>query len=234
MGVHIAAPPGAIAEVVLMPGDPLRAQWAAERFLAGAECVNRVRGMLGFTGTWNGRRVTIHGSGMGMPSMAIYAHELIRDHGARTLIRVGSAGGYLPQVRLRDLVLAMAASSASAPSDAVLHGLRPAPHADWGLLRAAAAAAEARGLRHHVGAVHSGDSFYEERPEHTAALTRHGTLAVEMETAELYLVAARHGVRALSVLTVSDHLATGEALPPEERERGFAPMVEVALEAAFA
>jgi purine-nucleoside phosphorylase len=234
MGVHISAPPGAIAEVVLMPGDPLRAEWAARTFLQQAECVNRVRGMLGYTGTWRGRRVTIHGSGMGMPSMSIYAHELIRDHGARTILRIGSAGGYLPEVRLRDLVLAMTASSVSAPSDALFAGLRPAPCADWGLLRAAAGAAAARGLRHHIGAVHSGDSFYDERPDHTAVLTRHGTLAVEMETAELYLVAARLGARALAVLTVSDHVATGEALPPEARERSFAPMVEVALEAAFA
>ncbi|PRX37517.1 purine-nucleoside phosphorylase [Meinhardsimonia xiamenensis] len=234
MTIHIGAAPGEIAETVLMPGDPLRAKWAAETFLEDAREVNRVRGMLGFTGTWRGRRVTIHGSGMGMPSLSIYANELIHDYGAKTLIRIGSAGGMQPQVRVRDIVLAMTASTISTPSKPIFRELNFAPCADWGLLRAAAAAAEARGARVHVGGIYSSDTFYDERPDLNEQMTRHGVLAVEMEAAELYTVAARHGARALAVLTVSDHLQTGEALPSEERERSFGEMVEIALEAAFA
>jgi purine-nucleoside phosphorylase len=234
VSTHIGAAPGEIAPTVLLPGDPLRAEWAAGAFLDDPRPVNRVRGMLGFTGSWRGHPVTIHGSGMGMPSLSIYAHELIRDHGARTLIRIGSAGALQPQLRLRDLVLAQACSSVSTPSKALLRELNLAPVADWGLLRAAHDAAAARGARVHVGAVHSSDSFYHERDDLTALLVRHGTLAVEMEAAELYLVAARHGARALAVLTVSDDMHTGEGLPAEERQTGFATMVEVALAAAFA
>lgn len=234
MTIHVGAAPGAIAETVLLPGDPLRAQWAAEAFLTDPVCVNRVRGMLGFTGTWRGNRMTIHGSGMGMPSLSIYATELIRDHGARTLIRIGSAGAMQPHTRLRDLVLAMTASTVGSPSRTILREIGFAPCADWGLLRAAKAAADARGLTAHVGGIYSSDTFYDERPDLSAELVRHGCLCVEMETAELYVLAARHGARALAVLTMSDHLGTGEALTSEERERSFGDMVEVALEAAFA
>ena len=234
MGVHVGAAPGAVAEVVLLPGDPLRAEWAAGAFLEGAHCVNRVRGMLGFTGTWRGRRVTIHGSGMGMPSLSIYANELVRDHGARTLIRIGSAGAMRAEVAVRDLVLAMTASSVGSPSRTLFREASFAPCADWGLLLAAKAAADRRGARAHVGGVYSSDTFYDERTDLAEQLARHGCLAVEMEAAELYAVAARHGARALAVLTISDHLLTGEALGAEERERSFGAMVEVALEAAFA
>ncbi len=233
MTFHIGAQPGEIAETVLMPGDPLRAEWAAGRFLNDAVCVNRVRGMLGFTGTWRGNRVSIHGSGMGMPSLSIYANELIRDYGARTLIRIGSTGAMQPDVKIRDVVIAMAASTISTPSSAVFRDLNYAPHADFGLLSAAVAAARARGTPTHVGGIYSSDTFYDDRADLTEVLTRHGVLAVEMETAELYILAARYGVRALSILTVSDHLVTHEALPAEDRERSFADMVEIALEAAF-
>ncbi len=234
MTVHIGAKPGDIAETVLLPGDPLRAQWAAETFLQGATCVNRVRGMLGFTGTWRGHRVTIHGSGMGMPSMSIYANELIRDYGAQTLIRVGSAGGYQPHTLVRDVVLAQGACTVSTPSSTIFRELAFAPVADFGLLQAAHRAATARGSRVHVGNVYSSDTFYTERFDHTEQLTRHGVLAVEMEAAELYILAARYQRRALAVLTVSDHIVTGEALPSEDRERSFGEMIEIALEAAFA
>ncbi|WP_371055007.1 purine-nucleoside phosphorylase [Rhodosalinus sp. K401] len=234
MTIHIGAAEGEIAPTVLMPGDPYRARWAAERFLDAPRLVNETRGMLGFTGTWRGEPVTIHGSGMGMPSLSIYANELIRDYGAKTLIRIGSCGAMQTQVALRDLVLAMTASSLSTPSRGTFRELSFAPCADWPLLRAAAAAAEARGATHHVGGIYSSDVFYDERPDLNEILTRHGTLAVEMEAAELYNVAARLGARALAVLTVSDHLRTGEHLPSDERERGFAEMVEIALEAAFA
>ncbi|WP_371037384.1 purine-nucleoside phosphorylase [Rhodosalinus sp. FB01] len=234
MTIHIGAAEGEIAPTVLMPGDPYRARWAAERFLDAPRLVNETRGMLGFTGTWRGEPVTIHGSGMGMPSLSIYANELIRDYGAKTLIRIGSCGAMQTQVALRDLVLAMTASSLSTPSRGTFRELSFAPCADWPLLRAAAAAAEARGATHHVGGIYSSDVFYDERPDLNEILTRHGTLAVEMEAAELYNVAARLGARALAVLTVSAHLRTGEHLPSDERERGFAEMVEIALEAAFA
>jgi purine-nucleoside phosphorylase len=234
MSTHIGAKPGEIAETVLLPGDPRRAKWAAETFLTDARLVNEVRGMLGYTGTWNGHPVTIHGTGMGMPSLSIYVNELIRDYGARTLIRIGSCGAMQPQVALRDVVLAMTASTISTPSRGVFRELCFAPAADWGLLRAAAAAAGALAARVHVGGIYSSDVFYDERPDLNEQLTRHGVLAVEMEAAELYTLAARHGRRALAALTVSDHLLTHESMPAGERETSFAEMVEIALAAAFA
>lgn len=234
MTVHIGAKPGQIAETVLMPGDPYRAKWAAETFLEDAELVNEVRGMLGFTGTWRGHRVTIQGSGMGMPSLSIYANELIKDYGAQTLIRIGSAGGMQPQVKIRDLVIAMTSTTLSTPSKGIFREVNYAPCADFGLLRAAVAAAEARGSDPHVGGIYSSDVFYDERPDLNEQMTRHGILAVEMEAAELYTLAARYGRRALAILTISDHLQTGEALPSADRERSFGEMVEIALEAAFA
>jgi purine-nucleoside phosphorylase len=233
MTVHIGAKPGEIAETVLLPGDPYRAKWAAETFLKDAVLVNEVRGMLGFTGTWKGHRVTIHGSGMGMPSLSIYANELIRDYGAQTLIRIGSCGGMQDHVKVRDVILAMTSSTMSTPSRGIFRDLAFAPCADWSLLRAAAAAAEAKGVRSHVGGIYSSDVFYDERPDLNEAMTRHWILGVEMEAAELYILAARYERRALAVLTVSDHLITGEALPSEDRERSFGDMVEIALEAAF-
>ncbi len=233
MSTHIGAKPGDIAETVLMPGDPYRARWAAETFLKEATLVNEVRGMLGFTGTWKGHRVSIHGSGMGMPSLSIYANELIRDFGARTLIRIGSAGAMQASIKVRDVVIAMTASTLSTPSRGFFREVNFAPCADFGLLRAAVAAAEARGTPTHVGGIYSSDVFYDERKDLTDMMARHGILAVEMEAAELYTVAARHGVRALAVLTISNHLLTGEALPAADREKGFGDMVEIALTAAF-
>lgn len=233
MSTHIGAKPGEIAETVLMPGDPYRARWAAETFLEGAACINEVRGMLGYTGTWKGNRVTIHGSGMGMASLSIYAHELIRDYGAKTLIRIGSAGAMQEAVRLRDVVIAMTSSTLSTPSQGLFREMNFAPSADFGLLERAVAAARATGTRFHVGGIHSSDVFYDERPDLMEALKRHGVLAVEMEAAELYAVAARHGVQALAILTISDHLLTHEALPAVDRERSFGEMVEIALRAAF-
>ncbi|WP_309667842.1 purine-nucleoside phosphorylase [Tabrizicola sp.] len=234
MTVHIGAKPGEIAETVLLPGDPYRARWAAQTFLKDAVLVNEVRGMLGFTGTWNGHRVTIHGSGMGMPSLSIYANELIRDYGAKTLIRIGSAGALPDHVKVRDVVLAMTASTAGSPSRTIFRELNFAPCADFGLLSAAYKAALAKGTPTHVGGIYSSDTFYDERPDLWRELSRHGCLAVEMEAAELYTVAARHGARALAVLTISDHIVTGEALPSDQREKSFGAMVEIALEAAFA
>lgn len=233
MTPHISAKPGDIAETVLMPGDPRRARWAAETFLDDPVCVNEVRGMLGFTGTWKGNRVTIHGSGMGMPSLSIYANELIREYGARTLIRIGSAGAMLERVKIRDIVIAMTASTMATPSRGFFREMQFAPCADYGLLENAVAAARAKGTTTHVGGIYSSDVFYDERPDLTEMLARHGTLCVEMEAAELYTVAARLGARALAILTISDHLITHEALPAEDRERSFGDMVEIALNAAF-
>ncbi|MEQ6250123.1 purine-nucleoside phosphorylase [Sulfitobacter sp. HNIBRBA3233] len=233
MTVHIGAKPGDIAQTVLMPGDPYRAKWAAETFLDDAKLVNEVRGMLGFTGTWRGNRVTIQGSGMGMPSLSIYANELITSYDAQTLIRIGSCGGMQSHVSLRDIIIAMTASTITSPSSAIMKEVNFAPCADFGLLRDAVAAAETRGSKTHVGGIYSSDVFYAERPDLDEQLVRHGILGVEMEAAELYTLAARHGRRALAVLTVSDHLGTGEALPSEDRERSFGDMVEIALAAAF-
>ena len=234
MTIHIGAQPEEIADIVLMPGDPYRAKWAAETFLDAPKLVNQVRGMLGFTGTYKGTPVTIHGSGMGMPSLSIYVNELIRDYGAKTLIRIGSCGGMQPQVGIRDIILAMTASSISTPSLGMFKEFDFAPCADYGLLSAAAEAARAKGCKTHVGGIYSSDVFYDERPDLNEQMTRHGILGVEMEAAELYNLAARYGVRALAVLTVSDHLQTGEALPSDQREKSFGDMVEIALTAALA
>jgi purine-nucleoside phosphorylase len=233
MTTHIGAKPGDIAETVLLPGDPYRAKWAAETFLDNPTCINQVRGMLGYTGTWQGHRVTIQGSGMGMPSLSIYVNELIRDFGAKTLIRIGSAGGMAVKVKIRDVILAMTASSISTPSRNILREINYAPTADWSLLEAAVTAARKMGVAPHVGSIYSSDTFYDERPDLNEQMVRHGILAVEMEAAELYTLAARHDCRALAVLTISDHLGTGEALPAEDRERSFGEMVEIALNAAF-
>lgn len=233
MTIHIGAAKGDIAETVLMPGDPYRAKWAAETFLENAKLVNEVRGMLGYTGTWNGHRVSIQGSGMGMPSLSIYANELIREFGAKTLIRIGSCGGMQDKVKVRDVILAMTATTLNSPSSGIFRELNFAPCADWDLLQAAAQAAAKRGADTHIGGIYSSDVFYDERPDLNEQMVRHGILGVEMEAAELYTLAARHGCRALAVLTVSDHLGTGEALPSDQRERSFGDMVEIALEAAF-
>jgi purine-nucleoside phosphorylase len=232
MTFHIGAKPGEIAETVLLPGDPYRARWAAQTFLTDAVLVNETRGMLGYTGTWRGHRVTIQGSGMGMPSLSIYVNELIRDYGAQTLIRIGSAGGMQERVKVRDVVLAQTASTAGSPSRTIFREMNYAPCADFGLLQAVWKAAQGR-VTTHVGGIYSSDTFYDERPDLGAELMRHGVLCVEMEAAELYTLAARYGRRALAVLTISDHLITHEALPAEDRERTFGDMVEIALEAAF-
>ena len=234
MTVHIGAQPGEIAETVLLPGDPYRAKWAAEKFLTEPKLVNEVRGMFGFTGTYKGKPVSIQGTGMGMPSLSIYVNELIRDYGAQTLIRIGSCGAMQDSVAIRDVVIAMSATTVATPSATIFRELNFAPTADYSLLRAAADAAAKLDVNVHVGGIYSSDTFYDERPDLNKEMTRHGILGVEMEAAELYTLAARHGVRALAVLTVSDHLISGEALPSDQRENSFGDMVEIALEAALA
>ena len=233
MTIHIGAKKSDIADTVLMPGDPLRAKWAANKFLSNVAEVNTVRGMFGYTGSWRKNKVTIHGSGMGMPSLSIYVNELIRDYNAKILIRIGSAGGMQKTVSLRDIVIAMTATSVSTPSSTIFKELNFAPCADFGLLKNATMIAESKKKKTHVGGIYSSDTFYDERPDLNKELTRHGILAVEMETAELYNLALRYKRRALSILTISDHLHTGEALSSKDRESSFSDMVEIALECAF-
>ena len=233
MTIHIGAAKEDIADVVLMPGDPYRAKWAAETFLTDAVCINEVRGMLGFTGHWNGHRVTIQGSGMGMPSMSIYANELIQDFDVQTLIRIGSCGAMQPNIALRDIIIAMTATTYGTPSSSIFRDLNFAPSANYELLAAAAHAATSLDVGVHIGGIYSSDTFYDERPDLNEQMQRHGILGVEMEAAELYTLAARYGRRALAVMTVSDHLLTKEDLPADQRERSFGDMVEIALKAAF-
>ncbi len=233
MTIHIGAKKEDIADTVLMPGDPYRARWAAETYLDNAELVNSVRGMLGFTGTWRGHRLTIQGSGMGMASMAIYANELIKEYGVKQLIRVGSCGGMQKHVELRDIILAMTASSVNTPSRETFRELNFAPTANYQLLRKAETACDELGIVPLVGGIYSSDVFYSERSDLKEQLVRHGVLAVEMETAELYTLAARYGRKALAILTVSDHLDTSNELTSEERENSLGSMFEIALSAAI-
>lgn len=230
MSTHIGARPGDIAPLVLLPGDPLRAKWIAETFLADATLYNEVRGMYGYTGTWNGHRVSVQGSGMGQPSLAIYVHELFTEYDVQSVIRVGSCGGMSEKVAIRDLVIASGACTDSSMNRIRFEGLDYAPVADFGLLRAAYEAAEGRdGV--HVGLIYSSDSFYAARPELAARMVEYGVLAVEMEASALYTLAAQHGRRALAICTVSDHLVTGEETTSQEREQTFGEMVEMALTA---
>lgn len=233
MSTHIGAEPGAVAPYVLMPGDPLRARWIAETFLADAACYTQVRGMLGFTGSYHGQPVSVQGSGIGQPSLAVYATELFTDYDVRTIVRVGSCGALPPEIELRDLVLASGACTDSSMNRLRFGGLDYAPVADFGLLRAAYDAAVGRSLpvRTHVGLVLSSDSFYHPRPELTTTMAEHGVLAVEMEASALYTLAAAHHRRALAVCTVSDHIVTGAQTTAYEREQTFGDMVEVALDA---
>ena len=233
MTIHIGAKIDEIAETVLLPGDPMRAKWAAEQFLTSPRLVNQVRGMFGYTGMFNGNHVTIQGSGMGMPSLSIYANELIRDYNAQTLIRIGSCGGMQPNIDIRDIILAQTTTYVTTPSSTVMKEVSFSPCADFELLKNAHSFAESKGFKTHVGNIYSSDTFYDERADLNEQMVRHGVLAVEMEAAELYTLAARFKRKALAILTVSDHLQTGEALPSDEREKTFAQMIEVALAAAF-
>ena len=235
MSTHIGAEPGQIAPRVLMPGDPLRAKWIAENFLEDAKCYSTVRNMLGFTGRYQGVEVSVQGSGMGMPSCSIYSHELINDYGVTTLIRVGSCGALTESLKVRDVVAAIGSSTDSGMNRARFDGLiEYAPVADFGLLRAAVDAAAQRGIAMHVGPILATDTFYTDRPDLYDRLADYGVLAVEMESAALYTIAARYRARALTLLTVSDHLKTGERTTAEEREQTFGEMVHIALDASIA
>ncbi len=235
MSTHIGAQPGEIAPRVLLPGDPLRAKWIAEEFLDGASGYSTVRNMLGFTGTYRGVPVSVQGSGMGMPSASIYVHELLDQYGVRTVIRVGSCGSIQDDLGLRDVVAASAACTDSAMNRVRFNNLVDfAPVADFGLLRTAVDVAAARDIDLRVGQVLAADAFYTDRPDVFDLLARYGVLAVEMESAALYTIAARFRARALSILTVSDHITKGESMDSQQRERSFAQMVEVALDTVIA
>jgi purine-nucleoside phosphorylase len=231
MSIHIGATKGQIAEAVLLPGDPLRAKLIAEKYLAGAICHNTVRGMLGYTGRYKGRKVSVQGSGMGIPSISIYANELIRDYGVKTLIRIGTCGAIQPGLKLRDVILAVSASTDSNVNRVRFGGLDYAPTADFGLLLAAHHAALSKGVKVKAGNILSSDSFYTDDPQAWKLWQRFGTMAIEMETAELYTLAAKYQRRALSILTVSDEIITGKTATAAQRQSAFMSMVEIALEA---
>ncbi|MBB5173991.1 purine-nucleoside phosphorylase [Texcoconibacillus texcoconensis] len=233
MSVHIGANKGDIAETILLPGDPLRAKYIAENFLEDVTCYNEVRGMYGYTGTYNGKRVSVQGTGMGIPSISIYAQELIEQYGVKNLIRVGSCGALQEDIKVRDLVLAQAASTDSGVNQRRFHGIDFAPVADFNLLKKAHDIATERNFNVSVGNVYTSDNFYTEEKELTNTLANHDVLAVEMETTALYTLAAKFGVSALTVLTVSDHIITGEETTSQERQETFNEMVEVALNAAL-
>ena len=231
MSIHIGAEPGQIAETILLPGDPLRAKWIAENFLEDVIQYNSIRGMLGFTGTYKGKRISTQGTGMGAPSISIYVQELFNDYGVQSAIRVGTCGG-LSRVKLRDIIIGIASSTDSAINARQTRGLTYAPHANYELLEAAVNAARGHGASYHVGALNTGDMFYD-TTDAAKILDEYGVLGLEMESAALYTLAARIGRRALAICTVSDMVFTHEATPAEEREQGFRNMVEIALEAAI-
>ncbi|WP_415647060.1 purine-nucleoside phosphorylase [Stackebrandtia soli] len=234
MTAHISAENGDIAETVLMPGDPLRAKWIAETYLTDPVCYSSVRNMYGFTGMFRGQRLSVQGSGMGMPSLSIYSHELLESYGVKTLIRVGSAGALTDKLNLREVVAASGATSESNLNRMRFNNLvEYAPVANFDLLRNAVDIANEQNKKIHVGPVLSGDVFYGDPPGLYKKLAEYGVLAVEMEAAELYTVAAKFGARALALVTISDNLVTDEHVSAEERQSSFADMVEIALEIAI-
>ena len=232
MSIHIGAQPGQIAPSVLLPGDPLRARHIAESMLEEVVCFNQVRGMLGYTGRYQGKRVSAMGSGMGMPSLAIYVNELVREYGVQTLIRVGTCGAFQPDLKIGDIVLAMTASTDSQMNKLRFGGQDYAPAASFELLLQAYQAAQELGWEVRVGGMLAGDSFYHDDPDWWKIWAEYGCLVVEMESNALYTLAAKYRVQALSILTVSDILVTGEEASAQQREQGFLHMARLALEIA--
>ncbi len=232
MSIHIGAKSGEIAETVLLPGDPLRAKYIAETFLEDPVLYNDVRNMFGYTGTYKGRRISVQGTGMGVPSISIYATELIQSYDVETLIRVGTCGAIQKDVKVRDVILAMTASTDSQMNRNTFGVVDYAPTANFELLRNAYDAGSEKGLHMKAGNVFTADIFYNDNAEHEK-WAKHGILAIEMETSALYTIAAKFGRKALSVLTVSDHILTGEETTSDERQTTFNEMIEIALEAAI-
>lgn len=231
MSIHINAPDNAIAETILLPGDPLRAKYIAETFLENAECYNTVRNMLGYTGEYKGKRISVQGTGMGIPSISIYIHELMESYGVQNLIRVGTCGAIQKDVKVRDVILAMSASTDSQMNRLTFKGIDYAPTASFELLQNAYKTGVDKGLKMKVGNVFTADMFYNDHAE-LEKWAQYGILALEMETAALYTLAAKFGRKALSILTVSDHVLTGEITTAEERQTTFNEMIEVALDSA--
>ncbi len=229
MSIHIGAKKRDIAETVLLPGDPLRAKWIAETFLENPVCYNDIRGMLGFTGSYKGKRVSVQGTGMGIPSTLIYCNELIKDYGVKNLIRVGSAGSYQKDVKLYDIVIAMAASSNSGINNSRFINSNYSPTADFGLFLKAIDYARENNIPIKAGNVLSSDEFYEDDYDTYKKWADFGVLCVEMEAAGIYTVAAKYKVKALTILTISDSLVTQEKTSAKERESTFSTMVEIAL-----
>lgn len=233
MSVHIGAKENEIAETILLPGDPLRAKYIAENFLDDAVCYNEVRNMLGFTGTYKGQRVSVQGTGMGIPSISIYINELMQSYNVQNLIRVGTCGAIQKDVKVRDVIISMSASTDSQMNRKIFGGhLDYAPTANFELLKKAYDAGVEKGLNLRVGNVFSADQFYDADADHEK-WAQYGILAVEMETAALYTLAAKYGRKALSILTVSDHILTGEETSAEERQTTFNDMIEVALDSVL-
>lgn len=230
MSTHINAKEGQIADSVLLPGDPLRAKFIAENFLKDVICYNNVRGMYGFTGTYKGRKVSVQGTGMGIPSLSIYTTELMKFYNVKNLIRVGTCGSYQKSVKVRDLIIAMSASTDSNINNITFGHINYAPTADFKLLLKAYNVAVKKNFEPKVGNIFSSDIFYNDSSDYWKKIADYGCLGVEMETAALYTLAAKFSANALSILTVSDHLITGEATTAEERQTTFTNMIEVALE----
>lgn len=230
MSIHIGAKKGDIASTVLLPGDPLRAQYIAENFLTNSTCYNKVRGMYGYTGTYNGKRVSVQGTGMGIPSISIYVNELISSYEAKNLIRIGSCGSMQPNIKIRDVILAMSASTDSSINKIRFSGMDYASTANFDLLKKAYDIALKKDIKVKVGNILTTDTFYHDEPDSWKHWANYGVLAAEMETAALYTLAAKFKVNALSILTVSDSLVTREETTSEERQKTFNQMVEVALE----
>ena len=229
MSTHIEAKKGEIAENVLLPGDPMRAKWIAENFLENPKLYNDVRGMLGYTGTYKGTPISVQGTGMGIPSTLIYCHELINNYGVKNLIRVGSAGSYQKDIKLRDVVIAMAASSTSGVNNARFVNADYSPTANFDLFMKAASYAQKNNISIKAGNVLSSDEFYADDFDTYKLWAEYGVLCVEMEAAGLYTIAAKHNVKALAILTISDSLVTKEATSAEDRETSFSTMIEIAL-----
>ncbi|MBB5219769.1 MULTISPECIES: purine-nucleoside phosphorylase [Treponema] len=230
MSTHINAPEGAIADSVLLPGDPLRAKFIAENFLTDAKCYNEVRGMYGFTGTYKGKKVSVQGTGMGQPSLSIYVNELFQFYGVQKAIRVGTCGAVRKDIALREVILAQGACSDSGLNTMRFNGLHYAPIADFDLLKNAYEASVAKGLKTNVGNIVSSDMFYDPK-SNWKLWAEYGAMGVEMEAAELYTLAAKFNRKALAVLTVSDHILLGGETTAEERQTTFTNMIEIALEA---
>ena len=233
MSIHIGAKAGDIAETVLLPGDPKRAKWIVENYLENVFCYTDIRGMLGFTGTYKGKRVSIQGTGMGIPSISIYITELMKDYGVKNLIRVGSAGSYQEDVKIRDVVIAMSASTDSNINNRRFNGGNYSPTANFELFRTALKVAEEKNIKIKAGNVLTSDEFYNDNSDYYKKWADFGVLAVEMETAGLYTLAAKYKAKALSILTISDSLVSPEITSAEEREKTFSEMIELALETAI-